>query len=161
MTGHKFVLEDVIDEVSYTLIALHCPIEDYRLAYLINKYLDVKLIRRSEDLCFNNSEYKYAIFEWEDKEQLNTWHLLANCCKLESIRKVNYESLFKKEERVVKTTYLIPEYKGVNFFLKIDNEFSLNKEKQILKAIMQIPQISIAYCIDTNQLKSKENLIFY
>ena len=48
----------------------------------------------------------------------------------------------------------------VNYFLKIDSEFSFSKEKYILYSILNIPQIATAYCVDSSQLKSKDNLIF-
>ena len=50
MAVHKLILEDVFNEVSYTLIGIHCTIEDYRVAYLLNKYLGINLVRSKEDL---------------------------------------------------------------------------------------------------------------
>jgi hypothetical protein len=160
MAVHKLVLDDVIDDVLYTLVAIHCTLEDYRLAFLLNKHLKIKLARRSKDLDFNKGKSNYSIFEWEDEKQLTTWNLVANSCKIESFQKVSYESLFDNQEKITKTTYLIPDYKRVNYFLKIENEFSSSKEKYILDRILEIPQIATAYSIDTNQLKSKDNLIF-
>ncbi len=160
MAVHKLILDDVFDKVLYTLIAIHCTLEDYRLAYLLNKYLGITLIRKASDLDYNNSKSTYSIFEWEDHKQLTTWSLVSNICKTESYQKINYESLFENQEKVTKTTHLIPEYKRVNYFLKIDYQFNYSKEKYILDSILKIPQIVTAYSIDTNQLKSKDNLIF-
>jgi len=160
MPVHKLILDDVFDEVLYTLIALHCSVEDYRLAYLLNKYLGITLTRKSSDLDYNNGKSTYSIFEWKDGKQLTTWSLVSNVCKTESYQQVNYESLFNNQEKITKTTNLIPEHKRVNFFLKIDNQFNFSKEKYILNSILKIPQIATAYSIDTNQLKSKDNLIF-
>ena len=160
MAVHKLILDDVLDDVLYTLVAIHCTLEDYRLAFLLNKHLKIKLARRSKDLDFNKGKSNYSIFEWEDEKQLTTWSLVSNSCKTESFQEVSYESLFDNQEKITKTTYLIPEYKRVNYFLKIENEFSSSKEKYILDSILEIPQIATAYSIDTNQLKSKDNLIF-
>ena len=160
MAVHKLILDDVLDDVLYTLVAIHCTLEDYRLAFLLNKHLKIKLARRSKDLDFNKGKSNYSIFEWEDEKQLTTWSLVSNSCKTESFQEVSYESLFDNQEKITKTTYLIPEYKRVNYFLKIENEFSSSKEKYILDTILEIPQIATAYSIDTFQLKSKDNLIF-
>ncbi len=160
MAVHKLILDDVFDEVLYTLIAIHCTLEDYRLAFLINKYLGITLKRKSSDLDFDNGKSTYSIFEWEDYKQLTTWNLVSNVCKTESYQQVNYDSLFHNHEKITKTTHLLPEHKRVNYFLKIDNEFNFSKEKYIINSILKIPQIATAYSIDSNQLKSKDNLIF-
>tara|TARA_R110000868_G_scaffold221992_3_gene473797 strand:- start:1395 stop:1880 length:486 start_codon:yes stop_codon:yes gene_type:complete len=160
MAVHKLILDDVFDEVLYTLIAVHCSLEDYRLAYLLNKHLGINLTRKPSDLDYNNGKSTYSIFEWEDDKQLTTWSLVSNVCKTESYQQINYRSLFENQEKVTKTTHLIPEYKRVNYFLKIDYQFNYSKEKYILDSILKIPQIVTAYSIDTNQLKSKDNLIF-
>ncbi|MFI1771247.1 IPExxxVDY family protein [Thalassobellus citreus] len=160
MAIHKLVLDDVFDEVLCTLIAIHCSLEDYRLAYLLNKHLGITLKRKASDLDYDKGASTYSIFEWENKKQLTKWNLVSNVCKTESLQQINYESLFENQEKIIKTTHLIPEYKRVNYFLKIDNEFDLSKEKYILDSILKIPQIATAYSIDSSQLKSKDNLIF-
>jgi len=160
MAVHKLILDDVFEEALYTLIAIHCTIEDYRLAYLLNKHLGINLTRERLDLEYNKSKSTYSIFEWEDNKQLTTWSLVANICKTEEIQQVSQESLFSNEELITKTYNLIPEYKRVNYFLKIDNQYNFSKEAYILNSILSIPQIATAYSIDVNQLKSKDNLIF-
>ena len=160
MAIHKLVLDDVFDEVLCTLIAIHCSLEDYRLAYLLNKHLGITLIRKPSDLDYDKGKSTYSIFEWEDDKQLTTWSLVSNVCKTESYQQINYESLFENQEKIIKTTNLIPEYKRVNYFLKIDNEFDFSKEKYIVDSILKISQIATAYSIDSSQLKSKDNLIF-
>lgn len=160
MAVHKLILDDVFDEALFSLIGIHCTLEDYRLVYLINKYLGITLIRKPLDLDYNNGKSSYSIFEWEDNKQLTTWNLVSNICKTESYQQVKYKSLFDNQEKITRTTHLIPEYKRVNYFLKINNEFNLSEEKYILNRILKIPQIVTAYSIDTNQLKSKDHLIF-
>lgn len=160
MAVHKLILDDIFEEVECTLIAVHSAIAAYRLAYLLNKYLSINLTRRKLDLDFSSNNASYPIFEWEDSKQLLAWSLVSNTCRTEILKQNTITSLFDTEEKVTKTAYLVPEYKAVNFFLKIDNEFNLSKEKQILKTILEIPQVSTAYSIDINQLKSKDNLIF-
>ncbi|GAA4801331.1 IPExxxVDY family protein [Litoribaculum gwangyangense] len=158
MAVHKLNFDDAFDEVLYTLIAMHCSLEDYRLAYLLNKNLGISLKRKSEDLDYSSGLASYSIFEWEDSKQLITWNLVSNICKTQIIQKADYQSLFNTTQ--TKTFYLLPEYKAVNYFLKIDSEFSFSKEKFILNHILSMPQIVTAYSINTNQLQSKENLIF-
>ncbi|MFD0834910.1 IPExxxVDY family protein [Mariniflexile aquimaris] len=160
MTVHKLILDDVFEEVECTLIGIHCTIEDYRLAYLLNKHLGISLSRKSLDLDFNERKCAFSIFDWEDTKQLETWSLVSNVFKTEVYQSGNQSSLFDTQQSIIKTTYLIPEQKAVNYFLKINNTFNLNKEKQILNNIIKIPLVATAFSIDINQLKSKDNLIF-
>ena len=92
MAVHKFILDDTFDETLYTLIGIHCSLEDYRLAYLINKYLGITLTRKSSDLDFNKGQVSYSIYEWEDHNQLITWNLVSNICKTQELEIRNYTS---------------------------------------------------------------------
>lgn len=160
MAIHKLILDDVFEEVDCTLIAIHCTIEDYRLAYLLNKHLGTNLARRTSNLDFSFNNATYSIFEWEDAKQLITWCLVSNTYKTEIYKKDPINSLFNTEEKITQTLYLVPEHKAVNYFLKIDNQFNLSKEKSILNKILKVQQVATAFSIDINQLKSKDNLIF-
>ncbi len=160
MAVHKLILDNIFEEDLYTLIAIHCTLEDYRLAYLLNKYLGISLIRKPLDLDYQNGKSTYSIFEWEDNKQQTIWSLVSNVCKTEAYRQRSNVSLFDSEEKITRTTYLIPEYKTVNYFLKIDNEIHFSKEKYVLNNVLKVPQIATAYGIDIDQLKSKDNLIF-
>jgi hypothetical protein len=160
MAIHKLILDDIFEDVSCTLIAIHCAIEDYRLAYLLNKYLNITLKRNPQDLDFNKGIATYSFFEYEDEKKLIKWNLVSNICKIETDSKLVQQSLFSTHHKVIKTHNLIPEYGKVNYFLKIDNEFNNSIEKQIINNLLKIPQIAMAYDVDMSTLKSKEHLIF-
>ena len=160
MAVHKLILDAVFDEIDCTLIAIHSTIEDYRLTYLLNKQLNTHLVRKVPDLDFSADKTTYSIFEWEDTLNLTTWNLVSNICKTEINKPQIINSLFDTEGKIIKITYLVPEHKAVNYFLKIDSDFNTNKEKHILDKILQLNQVITAFSIDINQLKSKDNLIF-
>lgn len=160
MAVKKLSLEDFFDETSFTLIGIHTSIEDYRLAYLLNTKLNLNLKRREKDLDFSNSS-QYSIFEWEDDKQLITWNLVSNMCKIETHNTAIGNSLFNDTGKVTETFYLLPEFKKVNYILKInDDQLSTKKSQRIVSYIQDIAHIVTAYSIDINQLKSKNNLIF-
>lgn len=69
-------------------------------------------------------------------------------------------SLFEEEEVRPLQVNLVPEYKKVDFFLKIDEELNQKDLNLLVNAISQIPQVIAVYKIDTDLLKSKQNLIF-
>jgi hypothetical protein len=160
MAVHKLNFDEAFDEVLYTLIGIHCTLEDYRLAYLLNKHLGVTLTRKKSDIDFKNGKATYSIYEWEDNKHLTTWNLVSNICKTQTLQKADSASLFNSEQITTKAFYLLPQYKTVNYFLKIGSEFSFSKEKYILDNVLNIPQIITAYSINYSKLQSKENLIF-
>lgn len=161
MAIRKLVLDDFFEEEEFTLIGIHCTIEDYRLAYLLNKALEINLNRKPKDIDNCNLKTVYPIFEWEDPTQLNIWNLVSNSCKVKSNPDTNtINSLFNAQQTSTKVYHLVPEYKKVNYLLKIESELNSNKEKLILNKILNIPQVVTAYNIDAEQLKLKENLIF-
>jgi len=159
MAVHKLILDDFVDDEHYVLIAIHCAIEGYRLAYLLNDKLDLRLNRTDVDLDIYNKS-SFSVFQWDDHRQQTTWSLISNVCRREVEVTASEQSLFSTDQKIIKTFHLISEKKQVNFFLKIETEHNQNKEKKIIDAIHSIPQIATAYTIDACLLKSKDNLIF-
>lgn len=161
MAIKKLILDDFSEAEHFSLIAIHCTIEDYRLAFLLNKNLEISLTRQKQDIDNYKLNTYYSIFEWEDNTKFKTWNLVSNNCSV-SYNEVNenVDSLFNLNETLTKTFYLLPKYKKANFLLKINSELGTNKEKFILEKILTIDQVITAYSIDVNKLKSKNQLIF-
>ena len=159
MALHKLLVDDFREDI-YSLMAIHCTIEDYRVAFLLNQYLNINLVRKVQDLDFKYIAASYSIYEWEDKNQLITWNLVSNVCKKEEDSLTSTGSLFKSPNKIIRTHNLIPEYKKVNYLLKIYNDGNFINEKSIIHKIQEIPQIAAVYSIDVARLKSKDNLIF-
>jgi len=160
MAVHRLLVDDFYDP-SFSLIAIHCSLEDYRLAYLLNKHLNINLVRLPKDLDYKYLDANYSIYEWEDKQQQTTWNLISNVCNKEEASLQSSGSLFNTNQTMLKTYHLLPEFKKVDFFIKIttDDEESIN-EIQLLKTLQEIPQLITSYNIDSDQIKSKDNLIF-
>lgn len=60
MALHKLIVDDFYD-TDFSLIAIHCQVEDYRISYLLNKHLDINLMRKGKDLDFNYFMASYPI----------------------------------------------------------------------------------------------------
>lgn len=159
MALHKLQVDDFYDD-TYKLIAIHCRLEDYRLAYLLNKTLDLNLKRQPEDLDFKYLKASYSIFEWNNEAQYITWNLISNVCKKEEDSLYSTGTLFEASEKVLKTFHLISEYKKVDYFIKISDEIQSINEKHILGKLQAIPQIITSYAVDPLKIKSKDHLIF-
>ncbi|BAO75438.1 IPExxxVDY family protein [Winogradskyella sp. PG-2] len=159
MALHKLLVDDFYDD-TYKLIAIHCRLEDYRLAYLLNQNLNLSLERKLEDLDFKYLESSYSIFEWNNKAQYVTWNLVSNVCKREEDSLYSSGTLFETSEKVLKTFNLISELNKVDYFIKISDEIQNVNEKLILNRLQAIPQIITSYTVDPLKIKSKDHLIF-
>lgn len=159
MALHKLFVDEFYDD-SYTLYALHCGLEDYRLAYHLNAQLDLNLSRMVQDLDFEYTLASYSIYEWEDASNLITWHLIANICKKEEDSLTSSGSLFNTEDKVIRTFNLLPEFKNVNYFLKVASEGNPINKRKILNSLNAIPYLATAYELEVSEIKSKDNLIF-
>lgn len=144
-------------EDDYSLIGIHSTEEDYRLAYLLNYYLKFKLTRFKHNLDFQNSTAEFPMFEYKDESNFMNYYLINNKY-VELVDKQYKKGLFGGNYST--TSYLIPEKKKVDFFLKIEG---CNKEgfiQNLVNELNQINQIITSYSIETLNLKSKENIIF-
>ncbi|MGS2725816.1 IPExxxVDY family protein [Psychroserpens sp. BH13MA-6] len=159
MALHKLLVDDFYD-ASFTLLAIHCRLEDYRLAYLLNKHLGLHLARKPKDLDYNYFAASYSIYEWENTKLDTVWNLVSNICKKEELALQSSGSLFENPSNVTRTYNLITELKSVDYLLKISNESRNFNEKLLLNNIQSIPQVITTYSVDIDQIKAKDHLIF-
>ncbi len=153
MSATRKIIEAYYDD-DFQLIAIHSGMEDFSLAYSLNKDCGLGLRRTEKDLKYNE-HLSFAMFDWEDDINQNYWVLFSNSCNWEVGIS---EGLFANDVSI-KTDFLVPEQKEVDYFLRIDTEDDTFKETMV-KIINTIPSIVTAYSIDPDTLKSKSNLIF-
>ena len=158
MAISKLNLEDFCNEV-FSLFAIHTDLEDYRLAYSLNKYLGINLCRKAFDLDFVNSKGSFSVFEYIDQTNFLKWSLISNIYNHSFSAKGSNDDLFIESNNLVQKVNLITEYKNVNYLLKIENNDGQFNLEDIIKRIKSIPQVITLYDIN-NDLKNKENLIF-
>lgn len=153
-------MEDVFEE-EYELVAIHCTEEAYKIAFLLNKFTNLKLNRKERDLDFSYSgtEVFYPIFEFKDEQNYLQYTLVANRCKSNPVHVLSSGGLFGETENSV-THFLLPEMKRVDYFLKIYSESQVTPIKKIIASIQQIKQVISAYNVDIETIKQKNNLIF-
>ncbi len=149
------LIEDFYEH-SYTLIAIHCSLEDYKMAYFLNLYTNTIFSRLSFNIELSTNG-SFSIYEWKDKINETTWNLISNMSGIDLEESTGV--LFKKDRSMI-TNYFIPEHKMVDYFLKIDNGSIFDESKRVINKINEIPQVITAYAVNPDQLKSKNNLIF-
>ena len=150
------ISDDYYDQ-SFILIALHSTLEDYALVYELNHSMKARFKRAKEN--FNLGEHRsFPIFEWQDVFNDRCLVLVANHSSQH--QSIANNDLFQNES-TYSTPRLIPEYKDVDYLLKIETETEKELETAVLlKKILRLPRVMAAYEIPTQKLKSKNNLIF-
>lgn len=139
----------------FVLIALHSSLEDNALVYSLNHRLKLLLRRTEEDLEIEGQGC-FPVFEWKDKINDRYWTLLTNnSIKVEELNRMD---LFQYELSQT-VHHLVPEYREVDYFLKIE-QGDEHLENEVIRNILSVPNIITAYTVETERLKSKHNLIF-
>jgi len=144
-------------EDDYLLIGIHSTEEDYRLAYLLNTHLKTKLIRFKHCLDFKDSNAEFPLFEYKDEHNFINYYLINNKYS-QLVNPQKNEGLF--EDNYSTISYLIPEKKKVDFFLKIEGSNQQNLARILVGKLNKIQQIITSYAIEPSSLKSKNHLIF-
>jgi len=163
MAIHKLDLGE-FDEIDYHLIAIHTSLEDYRLAYFINQKLPINLGKNKNEIQINikEGETNFSRFYYHDIKKGISWNLIQNKNEVIQIKNDKRQNnLFSNISMEVSTkVYLLPEFKKADYFLKIENLVDDLNITAIQTILNTIDNISTAYTVETNKIKSKNNLIF-
>lgn len=159
MAVHKLLIDD-FESADYTLIAIHSSLEDYRLAYFVNKELEIKLERCPNDLGVKQKEglalFSRYFFDFEDQDE--AWHLIQNKTSISPVQTSNV-SLFSADGFDFNySAFFLPELKTADYVLKVEN--TADADSTIVQQLLKIKQVTTAYTVDHYKLKSKNNLIF-
>lgn len=156
---HKLDL-NVFEDDNFVLIAIHSALEEHRLSYFINQILDIQLKRAEKDLDFNYKSVQavYTLYKFHDEANMCNFYLVNNKFKGKPNVTISSGSLFSEEPDAV-TTYLISEFKKVDYFLKIEDG-SEKVTVETLHKLNKVSQIDTAYTIEYSKIRNKENLIF-
>ena len=141
----------------YHLIGIHTALEDFKLAYLVNRSLKTQFKKARFSLDFQNKDRNasFSVYSYSNEKYDFDWHLISNSCTQNRSASDDL-LLFSTETK----TYLIPEKKKVDYFLKIVGEAEYNYLKKSVERLNEVPQIVTSYLINKDNLKSKDFLIF-
>lgn len=162
MAVHKLHIDE-FDEIDYQLIAIHTSLEDYRLAYYINQNLPINLRKSNCNIQISNKdgETQFTRFIFEDEKAGVSWDLIQNKNEiLLSSERVNQGLFAESSTKFSTKVYFIPEFRKVDYFLKIENAGDVIDVSEITSQINKIERISTVYSVEAEKIKSKNNLIF-
>lgn len=132
-------------QYDFELLGLVSPVKDYKMAWVINHSLGLRLVRTEdfEPEFIDQSQLK--ISQYMEQKEHGYIQLLQN-------------RSFKENSQ---TRYLIPELRVVDYFLLLqDLTFQLDLNMYI-ERLSQVRYIQNIVKLDVSKLKSKENLLTY
>lgn len=152
----KYILSNIIIEDSIYLIGISSALDNYNLVYKLNKQLNLNFVRSKKDIDLPKQKAYYSHFIAKNKSKEIIYDFFSNKFKkISSPDKLNKLDLFNSP--FSKEVYLLEEYKEADYFLKSTDQ---KYHQEIINCIRNIPQISIIYNVNSNEIKNKENLIF-
>ena len=157
MAIHKIQINDFASD-DYELIAVHSSLDDYKLAYMLNKELGIQLSKNLAyvEIAIPEGKSAFSNYIFDDEKNDIVWTLIENKTTIINSNKQT-TSLF---EQVDITVFLLPEFKKADYLIKIENiDYGFDSES-IIEKIQEIKNVTTAYAIDITNLKSKNNLIF-
>ena len=141
----------------YFLIGVNSILEDFLIAFRLNQTFNITLRRKKKSLNFGNKKGEFSVYDYENLKTFNFWSLITNKQVVEE--KISKDS-FSLFESLYNTYTLIPEKKQIDFFLKIEGEYSKKQIELIVQKIQKIDGVMLSYQLEPLQLKSKSNLIY-
>lgn len=124
-------------DFDFCLIGIVCPEKDFRLCWMLNNQLDLKLAKTEDH---TSAAGKHSLFSYADEHLMREYYLVVN--------KADTGKL------------LLEEHQHIGYFLLVKGEMDDEEKKYFAEQIKKINTVSAAYIIDAETLKSKQNLIF-
>lgn len=142
-----------------TIFGLVSELPDYRLCYMINEAMGLKLKRAKTDRELNTKKgtFLYSEFEYDDTARQITWLLTSN-------RKARIKPLPQNE--VVETLFsensaipLVSDLKMIDFFLWYDSEPSPTLDAFINESLKKLSHVRTFQKVNIESSKHIKNLL--
>ena len=144
---------------NYYLIAIHSDLDEFRLAFFLNKKLNIRLKRKNNDIYFSEQDANYSTYEFLDDTKYLKWIFFSNKSLVpEKISDENL-SLFGEGNTALNEVNLLSQQNSVDYFIIIENIANKTYVDKVLKKISEISGVITSF-LSENKLENKENLIF-
>ena len=157
MNNHKLTINQF--PVNYHLIAIHSDLDEFRLAFFLNKKLNIGLKRKNSDIYFAEQDANYSQYEYLDDTKYLKWMFFSNKSLVLEKNSEEDLSLFGLRNTASNEINLLSQQKSVDYFLIIENIVNKKYVDKVLKKISEISGVITSF-ISENRLENKENLIF-
>ena len=157
LNNHKLNLNQFPE--NYHLIAIHSDLDEFRLAFFLNKKLNIGLKRKNNDIYFSEQNANYSSYEFLDDTKYLKWIFFSNKSLVSEKSPDQDLSLFGKGSTALNEINLLSQQKSVDYFLIIENIANKTYIDKVLKKISEISGVITTF-LSENKLENKENLIF-
>jgi hypothetical protein len=134
--NRKFLKFEI--DLDFVLIAVTTSLKDYRICYLINKYLNFNFTKTEDLEAEVNAGEPLATFsqyQYNPKSARSTFYFIAN----------------KGSDG-----YLLPEMRKADYFLMTKNNIDENELDNLVSSLNKVAEIVAAVKIDPKKIKSRE-----
>ncbi|WP_339877384.1 IPExxxVDY family protein [uncultured Algoriphagus sp.] len=142
MKKAKLLIEHTYD---FDLIGLVSPVKDYKMAWMINRDLDLNLVMWEDIVLDFVTSPALKISQYF----LSLPHGFIQLLRNKALNSTNQVS------------YLIPELKSMDYFLLVQDRTFQISINTFADQLVKNPEIQNVMKLDVTKLKSKENLLTY
>ena len=155
----KLKLNPFQSSENFHCFSIFSSLEDFRMAYFINKSFNINLERKKIDIHENHKNAHFSQYEFLDETNFLTWRLINNKAEATYEDKSLSSSLFQNNYSMNVNVSLFDELKDTDYFLFIENILSEKFVSKVLNKLLEIEGLIMAQ-VSTKSLKNKANLIF-
>jgi hypothetical protein len=132
-------------DYDFTLIGISAPLKGHKLAWLMNKALHYNLRKHDDILIEFVKDASITNTNYIHETEYSVLRLIKN-------KSCEYTNVDKP--------FLVPELKDYDYFVHITDESGIFDGSGIINCIKNLPGVQFVNSIQTEQLKSRDNLIF-
>lgn len=141
MMAKKHLLDLAGEKNLPVFIGLACRLKDYQLSYHINKKLGLHLKKLPDFTILPPGQTQpcsYSLYRYQDADLRMDYFLLSNHHP---------------------DSKLIPVFKQTDYFLLVSGEFTANQTEHFIRLLRTVPQVLLAYYLDTTRVRQVEVLL--
>lgn len=132
-------------EYNFDLLAIISPIKEYKLAWSINKSLEIELTKKEDILLDNGKGARMYISNFDYETEYSCVRMLKN-------KPYEFSNIAKP--------YLLSELKDYDYFIQLEGEADEFDAESFREALSKLKDVQYVTSVDVENLKSKENLLF-
>jgi hypothetical protein len=136
----KSLTLEYLDEVDFIVLAINSHAKGYKLCWEMNNRLKVNFIKNKYHKPEEATEVEFSRFTSEDKDLEIHHDLISN---------------YSKGGR------LLPKFKNIDYFLKIQNPFWEKEKEEFIRKLSKIPEILLIFEFDLDSISSLNPFIFH
>ncbi len=147
-------------DIDFQLIGIQSEMKDYQFAYFLNRSTLFMFERMIKDISYmiNSKKIYFSAFEHREIDLRRSSFLIKNRAFYN--KPVNNALNLFNETRIKQSSFLIPELKEFNYFMKFVGIWKKEELLEQKKFLTNLPGIPSPTNIDVSRIKSITNLIF-